>query len=665
MRKMTFLIALFLITLTLLAQTPSGFNYQAVVRNSSGEILANKRVNFRISIKRNSEEGQTIYSETHSVTTTAYGLVNFVIGMGNQISGNLNAVTWNDDQHFLRVELDSENNNNFIHIGTTQLLAVPYAFHAQTVSEINDNSVTSAKIQDGTIVAADLANSAVTAAKLASNAVTEAKISSNAVTSAKIADGAVTGVKIAQAGATSGQVLKWNGTQWSPGDDGGFSLPYFKVISHQDAAFAIYNQRDVGIVGQSRDSYGVYGLNLSISGLTVGVYGEVESNEGNGVKGRSYSSSGTTNGVMGESFSEQGRGVFGYASSLSGNTIGVYGNTRSPAGRGVYGENTSTSGISSGVHGRSASSGGRGVYGEASSNSGSTYGVFGLSRSAQGYGVYGENTSTSGNAYGVQGISASTGGRGVMGWATNTTGVTYGVRGISESSSGYGVFGIATNTSGITYGIKGEVNSASGFSGHFTGGKFYVAGRVGINSESPVTTLHVRHGTIATNAAPTEGLRLHNAGANNNSWTLYTVNSNGNLQIYANNTLRGIFSAASGTYTTSSNRHLKTDIYALGEDILTRTLQLMPVSYRYKSNPQSEPTIGFIAEDVLPLFPELVETTGENTENIGVNYAAFSVVAIKAIQQQQQQMDALQTENEQLKKRLEKLEHLVNAISGK
>jgi hypothetical protein len=232
--------------------------------------------------------------------------------------------------------------------------------------------------------------------------------------------------------------------------------------------------------------------------------------------------------------------------------------------------------------------------------------------------------------------------------------------GIWGESGNYGVYGRGST------GIFGVANNPNGFSGYFTTGRFYVQGKVGMGILTPVTSLHVRHGVLATNAPePVEGIRIHNSGANNNSWTLYTVNSNGNLQLYANNTLRGTFSATNGVFTSSSNRRLKTDIKALGENILTRTLKLEPVSYRFISNPQSEPTIGFIAEDVLPLFPELVEITGETDENLGVNYAAFSVVAIKAIQQQQKQMEKLQAENEQLKKRLERLEILVASTAEK
>jgi hypothetical protein len=437
----------------------------------------------------------------------------------------------------------------------------------------NDNWGTQSVVSDATLDGAGttvsplkLADNAVNSAKIADGAVTGSKIEAGAISSDKIETGAVTGTKIAQSGASSGQVLKWDGAQWSPDNDeigeSDLILPYFRWVDINGTAFSILNSDESG-----------YGISISASNV----------------------------------------GIRGQAAGTTGHTIGVHGFADSDEGTGVSGQATSPKGLTAGVNG--------------------------ISRSNEGTGVRGVNTSE--------------------------TGASYGVRGISYSDNGRGIYGRATSTNGFTRGVYGHVDSPDGFSGYFTGGKFYVQGKTGIGTNSPATTLHVYHGTLAQNANPTEGLRLHNSGANNNSWTLYTVNSNGNLQFYANNTLRGTFSATSGTYTSSSNRRLKTDITALNEDILKRTLQLEPVSYRFISNPQSEPTIGFIAEDVQPLFPELVEVTGENGENLGVNYAAFSVVAIKAIQQQQKQLEALQTENEQLKKRLERLESLVASTAQK
>ncbi|MEO0079870.1 MAG: hypothetical protein ABIK44_04245 [candidate division WOR-3 bacterium] len=73
------------------------------------------------------------------------------------------------------------------------------ALDSRYVNEGQANSITSAMIQDGQVQTADIANSAVT--------------------SAKIGNGEVTMPKINQSGAATGQVIKWNGSQWAPADD--------------------------------------------------------------------------------------------------------------------------------------------------------------------------------------------------------------------------------------------------------------------------------------------------------------------------------------------------------------------------------------------------------------------------------------------------------------
>lgn len=87
------------------------------------------------------------------------------------------------------------------------IAAADLAGNAVTTVKINDGAVTSAKIADGTIVTADLADASVATAKLADGAVTDAKISS-------VAPG-----KLTAGSATTGQVLKWNGTAWTPQAD--------------------------------------------------------------------------------------------------------------------------------------------------------------------------------------------------------------------------------------------------------------------------------------------------------------------------------------------------------------------------------------------------------------------------------------------------------------
>jgi len=135
------------------------------------------------------------------ILNLTFGPANLKVGMDTKMSGTFDPSAWGNNKHYLEVELDPNNGNSFYQLGTEQLLSVPYAFHAQTVEEISDNSVTSAKIVDGSIVSSDLAN----------NAVNNEKIVNTAVTTDKLANSAVTAPILASMGATAGQVLTYSG----------------------------------------------------------------------------------------------------------------------------------------------------------------------------------------------------------------------------------------------------------------------------------------------------------------------------------------------------------------------------------------------------------------------------------------------------------------------
>ena len=115
---------------SLAAQTPNAFKYQAVVRNDAGQIIVNQAVGFRISILQNSASGAVVYSEEHTTQTNAFGLVNLEIGNGTILSGSFSAIDWGTDSYFVKIELDASNNGSFSEMGTSQLLAVPYALYA-------------------------------------------------------------------------------------------------------------------------------------------------------------------------------------------------------------------------------------------------------------------------------------------------------------------------------------------------------------------------------------------------------------------------------------------------------------------------------------------------------------------------------------------------------
>ncbi len=102
-----------------------------------------------------------------------------------------------------------------------------------------------------------------------------------------------------------------------------------------------------------------------------------------------------------------------------------------------------------------------------------------------GPGVVGYSNALTGNVSGVFGQVFSQEGSGIRGTASSGTGTTYGVYGQSESTTGTGVYGIASATSGINIGVQGYTFSPEGYSGHFSGGKFYLESNTGIGTPSP------------------------------------------------------------------------------------------------------------------------------------------------------------------------------------
>jgi hypothetical protein len=114
------------------AQAPQGIPYQSVIRNSNGDLINNQSVHLRFSIHDSSMLGTIVYQESHIATTTNLGMVTLSIGQGTPVIGSFSAVNWGSGAKFLQVELDAAGGNNYIDLGTQQMMSVPYALYAVT-----------------------------------------------------------------------------------------------------------------------------------------------------------------------------------------------------------------------------------------------------------------------------------------------------------------------------------------------------------------------------------------------------------------------------------------------------------------------------------------------------------------------------------------------------
>ena len=131
MKKLTTLIAILLCTVTLIAQAPEKFTYQAVVRNASNSLVSNTQVGVRVSLLQGSATGNAVYVETQSTTTNTNGLLSMEIGGGTVQQGTFADIDWASGPFFLKTEIDPNGGTNYSITSTQQMLSVPYALYAK------------------------------------------------------------------------------------------------------------------------------------------------------------------------------------------------------------------------------------------------------------------------------------------------------------------------------------------------------------------------------------------------------------------------------------------------------------------------------------------------------------------------------------------------------
>ncbi|MCX7550482.1 hypothetical protein [Xanthomarina sp. F2636L] len=122
--KITLVIA---ILFSIISIAQNEFNYKAIIKDATGNILANATIQVQFTIL---EDQIPVYSESHSTTTDANGLIIINIGGGTAISGNFDTISYfyYTDQYNLNVQIDT--GSGLVDMGTTPLKAVPYAAYA-------------------------------------------------------------------------------------------------------------------------------------------------------------------------------------------------------------------------------------------------------------------------------------------------------------------------------------------------------------------------------------------------------------------------------------------------------------------------------------------------------------------------------------------------------
>jgi uncharacterized protein (TIGR02145 family) len=115
---------------------PQKINYQAVAVNASGITVKNRVISLRLSILDSSSTGSVLYSETHQPTTDGIGQFSVYLGGGTAVSGAFSNIPWgNTKDKFLKAEADLAGGMNYVLMGVSQVVSVPYALQASSLKE--------------------------------------------------------------------------------------------------------------------------------------------------------------------------------------------------------------------------------------------------------------------------------------------------------------------------------------------------------------------------------------------------------------------------------------------------------------------------------------------------------------------------------------------------
>ena len=207
MKTLYSILLLMLISTLAFPQTPEAFNYQAVIRNASGDILTNSQIALQFSLLQDSESGSAVYVETFNPTTNDHGLIAVKLGKGTVQSGTFNSIGWGAHEFYIKIEVDPNNGTDFTAMGTTQLLSVPYALYAKSggsddadadpLNEIQNLSVSGSdlSISEGNTVSLPAPeDNSITSDMIINGEVNTDDIATDAVTSDKIDDGPGSGL---------------------------------------------------------------------------------------------------------------------------------------------------------------------------------------------------------------------------------------------------------------------------------------------------------------------------------------------------------------------------------------------------------------------------------------------------------------------------------------
>jgi len=153
--KLGLLLLLVFLTESLVAQPPPFWFLQSVAKDNQGNPARNRTIHLRIAIYQGRPVGGTlVYEEAQQVQSDNDGVFGYTMGKGVRsnnpaLKDSLNQIDWGNGPYFVNTKIAIAPSipapwwiaaNNFVDIGTSQIMSVPYALYAGNASVTNVNT---------------------------------------------------------------------------------------------------------------------------------------------------------------------------------------------------------------------------------------------------------------------------------------------------------------------------------------------------------------------------------------------------------------------------------------------------------------------------------------------------------------------------------------------
>jgi hypothetical protein len=303
----------------------------------------------------------------------------------------------------------------------------------------------------------------------------------------------------------------------------------------------------------------------------------------------------------------------------------------------------------------------------------------GRSNTATGFQALFSNTTSDNNtASGFQALFTNTTGvsntaSGVDALYSNTTGgnnTANGAQALYSNTTGGG--NTASGDNALAFNTTGGSNTATGFQAliNTTGSNNTAIGRAaGLNLTTGSNNIAIGLNAGLNLATGINNIDIGNTGAGESDTIRIGTGQTATFIAGINGATSAggvaVFVNGSGQLgTTASSRRFKEDIREIAEES-DGLMRLRPVAFRYK--PEIDPTglaqYGLIAEEVAEVYPDLVVYDRDGKPET-VRYHLVNALLLNEVQKQHRTIESQQTEIEELKARLSRIEARLIAESG-